>query len=364
MGAAAAIRLASLIQGLEVGGMETMAVELVNHLPSRYEVVVCCYDGLGPLADELAAAVAVEHIPRRRGFDWRLIRRLRCFLREHRIDVLHMHNHTAMVYGTIAARLAGTRRTVYTEHGRFERLSVAARLLHRLLCRYIDQTVVVSDRLTDVLADEGFSPSAIRTIPNGVVDSLRRRQDPGRLAELGLQPTDHIIGIVARLHAVKNHSLLLRAMQLVIAADPVARLVIVGDGAERQRLEEQTRELGLAGVVRFLGERRDVPELMSLFDLYVLSSHSEGMSLTLLEAMAAGLPCVVTDVGGNSELVEAEVNGLLAPSNDAPALAAAILRVLDSPELAARMGSSSRDKFLADHSIETMVERYVSIFEA
>jgi len=360
------LRLVVMIQGLEFGGLEKVALDLVHHLPDTYDITLCCYDSLGPLRDSIDPRIQVEHLPRKPGFDAGYPGRLAAFLRERRCDVLNVHNNTAFFYGAMAKRRSGIKRLVYTEHGRTHRLSWKARLAHRLLCRRVDATIVVTPHLVDILVrDEGFPRDRVQWIPNGIDGTpfTPGHKDPEVMAELSLTPTDRVIGIVARLDPVKNHSLLLRAMRHVVAGEPAARLIIVGDGPERQRLESEARELGVAGAVTFLGQRADTPRVMSTFDVYCLCSVSEGMPLTLVEAMAAALPVVATAVGGIPTLVEPEVTGLLVPSQDEGALAQALFRALTEKDLAARMATEARRRFEAEYTLDRMVSRYVDAFE-
>ncbi|MCK4596461.1 glycosyltransferase, partial [bacterium] len=162
--------------------------------------------------------------------------------------------------------------------------------------------------------------------------------------ELGYGPNEIFVGNVARLVPVKDHQCLLRAMNLVTSVLPHARLIIVGDGPERSRLKRLAVDLSLGERVQFLGERRDVWDLMGIFDLFVLSSLSEGVSMTLLEAMVAAKPVVATHVGGNIELINNGCNGLLVPTDDPEALTAAILRLLQDRRLAQRMGQVARQE--------------------
>jgi glycosyltransferase involved in cell wall biosynthesis len=172
-----------------------------------------------------------------------------------------------------------------------------------------------------------------------------------------------VIGIVARLARIKNHEVLLRAYaKLRAAPEKKTRLVIVGDGPERASLEELSRQLGIAGDVSFLGERRDTPGLLSAFDIYVLPSFSEGMNLTLLEAMGAGLPVVASRVGGNVEIVEDGNTGYLFPSGNVDALSELLGRLVSEPERRVQMGQSGRERVLRQFDQRVMMQHYLSLY--
>jgi len=204
----------------------------------------------------------------------------------------------------------------------------------------------------------------VQFIPNGIDGSFYQDPPPRSelLNELGLNESIKLVGIVARLDPIKNHALLINAMKIVHERIPEARLIVVGDGPLRGELEQLTSELDLKDVVIFIGERSDVPRILSGLDLFVLSSLSEGMSITLVEAMAAGLPIVVTDVGGNPLLITSGDNGLLVPSNDCKAMNDEITRLLNDRVLSKRLGSEARDRFNAKFTLHKMIEKHREIY--
>ncbi|MDP2835158.1 MAG: glycosyltransferase [Pseudomonadota bacterium] len=196
-----------------------------------------------------------------------------------------------------------------------------------------------------------------------VSPGARRSNSPDRFSLLLAVILFGGSSIVARLDAIKDHASLLRALPRVIQAHPNATLLIIGDGPLRADLERQTAELGLGRHVRFLGMRDDVPELLVALDVVVLCSLSEGLSLTLLEQSAAGSSMVATDVGGNPEIIEDGITGLLVPVGDEAALAGAINRLLDDPERAHAIGQAARLQFMREFTLARMVSRYVEVYE-
>ncbi len=363
------IRVMQLLPTLEIGGMETMVATLAARLdPDRFEVSVCCFDGLGPLGDELRErGISVLLETRRPGIDWRYPLRLGRRLREERIDVLHAHNATAFFYGTLAARRSRSAGSVFTEHDREHPDRVRVRLTHRLVSRWTTRTVAVSERLGRTLAEgEGFSPRRLETIHNGVDPQAFAGQVDREEAErlLGLEPGRPTIGVVAGLKPVKNHPVLLRAFKNVRGKIADCRLLFVGDGPQAQELRELTHELGISSDVHFLGFRRDIGAILPACDLVTLASRSEGFPLAILEAMAAGLPVVATDVGAVSEAVIAGQTGLLVPPGDVEALAEALASVLGAPDRAREMGRLGRERFEERFTIDRMVRGYESVYEA
>lgn len=356
-----------LIQGLEIGGLEMMVVNFLQRLDrTRFTPEVCCFDTLGDLTAQITEQdIPVHLVQRRPGVDLAYIFKLATFLRQTRPRILHLHNPTAFFYGTLAGRLARVPRIIYTEHGRDFSAGWKTRLANRLLGKLVDRVVAVADYGKRYLVEEeGIAAGKTMTIHNGI--------DAGRFAGkyavnairsgLGLTQDQPVIGIVARLDPIKNHAMLIRAMAQVVERRADAVLLIIGDGPLRQELESLSEELGLSDHVRFLGARSDVPELLSVLDLFVLCSKSEGLSLTLAEASAAARPIVATDVGGNSEVVADGVSGIMIASEDCDALAAAMLKIMNDPELGRKMGCAGRERFEQQFTLEGMVAAYQELY--
>lgn len=364
---ASPLRVVHLLQGLEVGGLEIMVAHLLEGLdPRRFQSQVIGYDSLGPLAYRLGmSGIPACLLKRRPGVDLRYILRLARHLAAIRPHILHLHNPTAFFYGTLAGRLARVPSIIYTEHGRDFASSKRNQYLHRMLWRWVNRIVVVSESSRALLQTEGIPGERILTIHNGIeaAQFLIGEDRWGMRARLGFDREQPLLGIVARLDAIKNHASLLRAMPRVMQAHPDTTLLIIGDGPLRADLERQASELGLGRSVRFLRTRDDVPELLAALDVVVLCSLSEGLSLTLLEQSAAGKPMVATDVGGNAEIIAGGQSGLLVPLGDDAALAGAICGLLADPERARALGQAARLRFVREFTLERMVSRYVALYE-
>jgi len=250
----------------------------------------------------------------------------------------------------LAARLGGSRWPIlFTEHGRHQpdfprrKRMVANRLLLSRRDRVIGVGAAVRQALID---NEGIPRNRVGVLYNGIdVDAFAASADRAEArASLGAAPDDFVILQVARLDYLKDHATALRALARIVAKVPRARLVLVGDGPERSAIELQARRLNVHGQVCLLGTRKDVVRLLPGADAYMLTSVSEGIPLTVLEAMAAGLPVVGTDVGGMSEVVADGTTGLLAPVKDDSALAECILRLAVNPQLRRQMGDAGRSR--------------------
>ena len=361
------LRVVHLLQGLEIGGLEIMVAHLLEGLdPRRFQSQVIGYDSLGPLAYRLGmSGIPTSLLQRRPGVDLRYIPRLARHLATIRPHILHLHNPTAFFYGTLAGRLARVPCIVYTEHGRDFASSKRNKFLHRLLARWVNRIVVVSESGRAVLQAEGVPRERIKIIHNGIdaAQFLIGEDRWGMRTRLGFDREQPLLGIVARLDSIKNHASLLRAMPRVIRAHPDATLLIIGDGSLRAELEKQAGELGLGRNLRFLGTRNDVPELLAALDVAVLCSLSEGLSLTLLEESAAGKPMVATAIGGNPEIIEDGQTGLLVPVGDEAALASAINSLLDDLERARTLGGAARLRFMREFTLARMLSRYAELYE-
>lgn len=359
------VKVLHLMQGLEVGGLEYMVVNLIKGLDSRRFVSsVCCFDTLGSLADDLKG-VDVKLLKRRAGIDYSYPFRLASLIRKEKAGILHLHNPTAFFYGALAGALSGVPRVVYTEHARDVRPNMKIRVADRLLACFTDRVVAVAGHVKKNLVEYGwFNPSKVSIIYNGI-DSRRfpAVYDGARAREaLGIDPSAPVVGIVARLDPIKDHRCLLRAMIHVKEAFPGVMLLVIGDGPLREELASLAREAGLEKNVKFLGTRADVNSLLQCLDVFVLSSVSEGLPLTVLEAMASAKAIVATRVGGIPEAVEDGVEGLLVQPGDDKALSAAIEDLLADRARAAKIGKSARKKFEKSFSLEMMIKKYEEVY--
>lgn len=277
------------------------------------------------------------------------------FLRRVRPEVLHPHNPSSLHFAVVG-KLAARGRLVLTYHGRGAR---DARTPGSGEWRQADAVVSVSEgALAQV--PEAVPRSRLRVIRNGVAAPRpsKSREEVRRELGLGDRPTGII---VARVDGQKGHETILRALQRLPQSPPI--ILVAGDGAERPRLQALAGKLGLSEAqVRFLGFRADIPELLASADFFLLPSVTEGLPLSLLEAMSLGLPAIATPVGGIPEVVRNESEGLLVPVNDADALAAAIRRLTQDPPLARALGRRARDRALQEFSFERMTRSYLDLY--
>ena len=363
----APIRVLQVVLSLSPGGAERLVIEIGRRLGSSFETVVCCLDEEGLWARQLRdRGIIVEALHRRPGFHPALGARIAALASRHEIDVVHCHQYTPFVYGRLATWLNSRARLVFTEHGRLAdaRRSVKRQLANRVMRRFDGSIYAVSADLKRHLIADGFQADRIGVIYNGVDPGPARDEICRRAtrAALGIPPSALVVGSIARLDPVKELTTLIDAFALVFAARPQAKLVIVGEGPERASLEERARRSTAATAVHFLGHREDIPRLLPAFDVYANTSTSEGISLTILEAMAASLPVVATRVGGTPEIVSDGETGLLIPAGSPAALASAIEGLASWPDRRRRLGSAARHHVETRFTIDRMVREYADVY--
>ncbi len=350
------LRLAYITLGLEVGGQEKLLVEFARRVDrARFEGHLICLGERGPLADPIeACGWPVTALAAPPGLRPRLVWRLAKLFRQLQCDVVHTHDDKPLIYGVLAAQLAGVRRIIHTQHhGKLASLSRRQERLVAWASRGADCFVCVSHDSARQMIAQGVPAGRVRVLWNGV--------DLARFACHGPCPNGPIV-TVARLSPEKDIANLLQTMAIVVRAEGTARLEIAGDGPCREKLLHLRDELGLKTQVAFLGSVRDMPALLQRASLFVLPSQTEGISLTLLEAMASGLPVVATRVGGNPEVVLDGVTGLVVPPRQPIALADAILQMRSNRAAAQRMGRAGRARAEAHFDVRSMVAAYESLY--
>jgi glycosyltransferase involved in cell wall biosynthesis len=350
-----------------IGGLERIVAALMEGADrSIFSSGVYCLEGGGELMTEmLDKGHAAKALGKGAGVNLLLPWRLAKHLRADGVDVVHCHNFGAFAYGAVAGRLARVRGVLYTAHGpEFPSLRRQA-VLERL--PLADRVVAVSDYIRrSAIERAGIDPGRVTTIRNGV--DIRRFAPSTTDAamkkrlEIGVGESDALIGVVARLSAEKDHATLIAAFARVAAGRPKSRLIVVGDGELMGELKGQTGRLGLDGSVLFLGKRTDVTDLLRMFDVFALSSKEEGLGITILEAMASGVPVVATCAGGIPEIVEHGVTGVLVPPGDEVVLGDAIEWVLSHPEAVAAMAAAARRRVEEQFSLDRMVAAYERLY--
>lgn len=367
---AAPIRVGFVLHVMQVAGAEVLVAETIRRLGRRIEPVVLCLDQVGALGERMRReGVEVIAFGRRPGIDLSLVRRLARVIRDKQLNVVHAHQYTPFFYGALGAVASFTKpRVIFTEHGRHypDVVSRKRRFANRVLFDRLadDVNAVCGFSATSLAAQDGFSKARIQVIENGVdLSRYRQVRDQGALkARLGLVADRRHVVTIARFHPVKDHRTLLQAFSQVATAVQDVDLLLVGDGPLRGELEQFAWSLGLADRIRFLGVRDDVADILAVADVFALTSVSEAASITLLEAMASRVPVVVTEVGGNPEIVRHGIDGLLAPRGDALAIAAAIVTLLEAPDTARGLAQSAAERVGTLYNLDRTIDRYYSLY--
>lgn len=362
-------RVLHILLSMSMGGAETLVYHMVQHSSfAGNKPVICCLKSVGELGERLKdEGFTVYCHYSKMGVDWGLIGWIRRIILSEKIDVVHAHQYPAFFYGAPAAFLAGRVKCIYTEHGRLypDKRHWKRCLVNPVLAASVDHLVSISLSTAKAMADIDNLPSnKIKIINNGVdicrmmpaLDQARKRR------ELSIGETCQIIGTAARLEPIKNLPMMLRAFKRIHHVLPETCLIVAGDGSQMEHLVVLAADLGIADDVRFIGLRFDMPEIYLLMDVFLLTSFTEGISVTLIEAMASGVPGVVTDVGGNPEVVTDGVTGRLVTSDDDVMLAEVVVELLQNPGSAKALGGAGREKVLEKFSFETMIDSYWKLY--
>jgi glycosyltransferase involved in cell wall biosynthesis len=370
------MRIGVVVPRLLGGGAAQCVVDLAIGLADvGLRPTVVCLERGGYLADELTnRGVTVIGPLKNAGNDPRAPFRLAAILREHRVDVAHCHNWGGLVDTVLAAKLARMTPVLHTQHGLDYGFSdspdhLRSRLrtaMKTLACQGVTRIATVSREVAEMVTREWRVPSSrVSVVHNGVrvpaldegveIRSRWRR-------ELGVAETDVLIGTVAVFRPVKDLHTMLEAMALIARETPRAKLVLMGAGPQKAELEATVERLGLQSIVHFPGFRRDASQLLAALDVFALSSVSEGISLALLEAMAAGVPSVVTSVGGNLEILQEPGCGILVPPRSPRDLADAILSLIEDPKRCSELSAGGRRRVEDAFSLRRMVRAYEALY--
>lgn len=363
-----AIKVLHVTFNMGIGGTEQVIRQLVtgsNALGIQSEIL--CIDGhIGAVGELLQEqGIPIHAVARKPGFDLGLVRAVRDHIKMRDIDIAHCHQYTPYLYGFLGAM--GTRaKVVMTEHGRFhpDRYRRKAMFVNPVIALCTPAIVAISDATRYALSRYEYMPlGKIQVIYNGIQGLEYNAEAVAQVREqFGIPSDAYVVGTVSRLDPVKNQPMMLRAFKRFLQGAPNAWLLMVGDGPDRAALEALAQELGINSRVIFTGFKTKPVDFLAALDLFLLSSFTEGTSMTLLEAMSLGIPAVVTDVGGNPEIVEQGLTGLLTPSDDDRAFADAMMSLYRAPERASVMSKECRKRFEQRFSAATMAGQYRDLY--
>lgn len=362
------LKILHVLDSLNVGGMERVVINVANGLdPARFEQAVCCISRLGTAAHLLNANV--QRFDMGKGDERALLMpgQIARLIRRERPDLIHTQSWAGMD-GVIARTLTKQGKLVHSEHGRnlpyIHHEPAKRKVVRRIAYELADAVFVVSEEMRQYFCREtGFALERMRVIHNGVdVAEIERADARGIREEFGLAATDFVVGTVARFQETKDLPTLVRAFAQLRQRQPHAKLLLIGDGAERGRLTALAAELGVAADVHITGIRHDVPRLLRALDAFALSSLSEGLPISVLEALAAGLPVVATSVGMLPELLREGENGCLVVPGDFATLAGRLELLATERNLAHRLGAAGRQTVERNYSLAVMLRRYEELY--
>jgi glycosyltransferase involved in cell wall biosynthesis len=358
--------IAHVLSSFGMGGQERVALDLARgQLAAGHRVLAISLAAPpeGPHADNFRrASVSVYTVPKGPGLDLNLARRLRRLFAQERVELVHTHNPHAMIYGAPAGRLAGGA-VVHSKHGANPDTR-KRRWLRRIASQFVDAYVAVSPTTAEIARrDHDCAPRKLHMIPNGI-DLASFAADPGaRRAvrqEFGINENARVVGTVGRLAPEKNQKLLIEALSPVLSESVV--LMIVGSGPESERLQNLSAGLPNGKHVIFTGARPDAARLLNAFDIFALSSLTEGLPLVIPEAMATGLPVVSTAVGGIPDVIEDDQTGFLVPSADATRLRDKLVVLIQDGERCRRLGTRAREVAHGRYGAERMLHDYMQLY--
>ena len=352
------MKIAHVVDSMDVGGAETIVAQMSRlqreqgHDPAIYAVA-----GLGTLGEQMRQEgfTVQTHLGRNLPDGMRNFSRT---FKKAQPDVVHLHNPTPTIYAAIPARMAGVPCIVSTRHSLVGNpRNHIVELKYAVAATCCDWIVGICEATANNLKD-------IHTIPTRKIVRVYNGATPLRRAAKEQQPQKNgfTLIFVGRLEPVKNHSLLLRAFAAAHASMPSLRLWMVGDGSERNRLENLAVELGISESVKFWGQQLDVAPFYSAADVFIMSSKSEGLPMSLLQAFSLGLPAIVTEIGGMAEAVRLSKAGLTVPPDDSAEMAAAILRLARSNEEREQFSRNAEEAFHSRFALQTMVDAYANLY--
>ena len=366
----AGTRVTHVLFDFDGGGLETIVATMAARFAgSDIEMSVISLSGREGQLGRATRSLLVDYVYMRpmRRVSMLLPLGLARVIRRQRADVVHLHSGS-WFKGALAARLAGVPRVIFTEHGREHHDPRPRRWLDKLAGLLTDRVVGVSERLSRYMIDKvGVRPKTVRTVPNGVDSGTFTPGDPAAECwkQLSISRGSIVVGSVGRLEAVKAYERLISAFaavaRLAVGKPPV--LVIWGDGSERERLTAHAASLGIADSVRLPGWTEQTVEAHRCLDVFVLTSVSEGASVSLMEAMACGAVPLVMDVGANAEILGPELASCVVPAGDVQRLSAELARVLSDDDWRMAAGERARRRVEGTYSVDAMIESYRALYQ-
>jgi len=365
------VRILFLVNGFAIGGAEVKLLELVKEIkkrsPQTYYPIVCAIGQGGPLQERFEKMNVETYVfPKKHKYDVFLIYKVYQLLKKKRIDILQTNLYYADIIGAYAAKLAGMTKVISWDamtapyHYGIKNL-----LAYRLASKWFVVSVAVSNAIKTKIIQERHVPADKTTTIHYGVD-LQYFLDTKNQAYrkiLGFHSKDIVLGTVARLSEQKGHRYLIDAIKEIVKKYENIRVLFIGDGPLRKKLELQVNQLGLDSIIKFLGFRSDVKEILGVLDIFILPSLFEGLPNVVLEAMACGKPVIATNVSGIPEIIVDHQTGILIPPKDSNAIVQAIFQMLENPKKMKMMGKMSRKRVEEEFNLKKQVNSFIELYE-
>lgn len=360
-------RVMHVTYDMRIGGTEMVIKNIVErmHGEQLQHCIACIESPIGPWGGKLeASGIAIYKLDRNPGFDLSIIKQLRQLIKTHNIDVLHCHQYTPWTYGVLASIGLGIN-VIFTEHGRFypDTSSWKRRFINPVLAFCTSQITAISHATKQALVDFEYLPAErIEVIYNGIASLTAEEHEVAKLKQQWQAENKFIFGTIARLDPIKNQTLMLKAFASVCEKHENAILVVVGDGELMPTLQSLATELNISDKVVFTGYQPVPNNYLAAFDVFLLSSLSEGTSMTLLEAMSLGKPCVVTDAGGNAEVIKHNVTGLVSNNDEQEEFAHNMEHLLLNKDVLRQFQQNCLEQFNLRFEADKMCQQYITTY--
>ena len=363
------INILYLFFTLPIGGAEEHLRTILKYLPKDlYNPTVCCMGNKDIIGEEIekSGINVIELKEKHRVFNFSLLKSLENIIHKNNIHIIHSHLYHANMYGRFAAIRTGIP-VVASEHATTGKMSLRRKLINRWLSGKTSTVIAVSNPVKQYVMERDHLPeNRIQVVHNGIdidgaLSGLTKRQ---AREKLNIPDDCFTIGLTGRLIERKGHKVLLQAAQKLLGVISSFRILIAGEGELDGTLRELSSKLGIDGQVEFMGARRDVPDILRALDVFAFPSlPGEGLSIALLEAMAAGLPIIATPSGGTAEIIRNGVNGIAVPYNDPTALAEALAKLCFDKPLAEFLGKNAEDTVRREYGAPAMIDKFHLIYQ-
>lgn len=364
------MRILHIVHSLNTGGLERVVVDLAVYLKRKgSDQAICCLADRGNLAKSAEVnGVPLFQTNKGEGLDLLLPMRLSRIMKRGKYDLIHTHNDAGIVYGFPAASMCGIRSIVHTDHGIEPKTAshCSLNMIKKLFMKRISCVVAVSQDLKrTIITDSGMMNHELKVVMNGI-DPCRYtgKYNTSEIRKsVGIGRDRFIIGHIARLVPLKNQEFLLQIIRELKNMNLPITLLAVGDGPMRKRLQELCIKYDIQSEVVLLGERTDIPQLLSIMDIFVLTSITEGISITILEAMAAGIPVLASKVGGNPEIIDDSLSGFLINLNEPFKWIMKAKELFDDQHMRKRIGKQAQEVIRMKFSLNVMADQYERIYK-